>query len=118
LPDLEQLNADIEKFCAKQIFRDRLWNSDRAFGELFDKISSGDAEWIAIAVKLGAVSDAHASESLVMAMSRALAKNPENVLSVLISNYKPGSFQAEMVFSTSEFDSNPNDRISKENACP
>jgi hypothetical protein len=96
LPDPTQLNADIEKFGANQVL-DRIWNSDRAFGELFDRISSGNAIWIAIAVKLRAVSDAGVTESLYMAMSRALAKNPESVLSVLTSNYKLGSFEAERV---------------------
>lgn len=97
LPGPAQLNADIEKSGARQLLRDRIWSSDKAVGELADKISSGDAEWIAIAVKLGAVSDAGATELLIMTMSRALVKHPANVLAVLSPKYKPGSFQAEMV---------------------
>ena len=92
LPNPTQINTDIEKFGAKQVLWDRIYNNDKIFGELFAKISSGDAEWIAIAVKLHTVSDGWASEALVMAMSRALVNQPENALSVLSSSFKSGLF--------------------------
>lgn len=99
LPSLKQLNADIEKFGAGEVLWDRLWNSDKAFGELIDKVSTGDAAWVAVAVKLNAVSDAGASEGLAIAMSRALVKNPKTVLSVLSSGFNKGLFLIEDICS-------------------
>jgi len=113
LPSAAQLNADIEKFGAKQVLWDRLWEDEKVFYQLIAKVSSGDAEWVAVAVKLRAVSDAGASELLEMAMSRALAKHPVNVLSVLSSYYNPGVFSVEDICSGAMLFDSPESQIDK-----
>jgi hypothetical protein len=97
LPSAVQLNKDMVKLGSHQVLWDRIWNSDRALDQLITKVSSGDAEWLAIAVKLHEVSDAGADELLEMAMSRALARRPVNVLSILSSDNEPDKFQVEAI---------------------
>lgn len=75
--------ADVRSLLTRQ-------GADRALSLLFDDDSKWDAvlegvatgtpEWLSVAADLRAVSDAHATETLVMAIQEALPKSPRGVL--------------------------------------
>jgi hypothetical protein len=62
-----------------------LWGTT-AWSQLTDKVASGDAAWIDVAVALSKGSDAGSTSELHDALSLSLAKNPEYVLKVLPKN--------------------------------
>lgn len=64
-----------------------LYNDRNKWNILLRKIASGDIEWLKTAVSLREGSDAHASETLSLAVGEALEHKPENVF-----NYALGRF--------------------------
>jgi hypothetical protein len=57
-----------------------LFDDDRRWDRVLTSIATGQRAWLNVAAKLRDVSDAHASETLDMAVQEALLKNPLEVL--------------------------------------
>jgi hypothetical protein len=79
--------AEIEKEGPK-VTLDRWFRDNERWERIFEGIASADSEWLAVAARLRSVSDAGASETLDMALQRALQRTPAAVL-VLVG---PSSF--------------------------
>ena len=60
-----------------------LFADDKRWDQLLDDIATGTSEWLAVAAELHPVSDAHASESLAIALQEALPRNPAGVLDLV-----------------------------------
>lgn len=94
LPPAEELKAAIDREGAKTVLWQGLWSGDggKVFDSLTGQIRSGDAQWLRLAARLRAVSDAAASELLDGAMSDALPRAPGRVLRVITLSDDPGGF--------------------------
>jgi hypothetical protein len=60
-----------------------LFAQDDRWDLLLDDIATGKTDWLSVAAELRAVSDAHASETLAMAIQEALPRNPTGVLDLI-----------------------------------
>ena len=89
LPPARDLGAAIENRGPARVL-DELWSDTGRWGQLMDSIATGRPEWLAIGVRLHAVSDAGASEELESAFLRALAAAPERVLPLLRGSPRNG----------------------------
>jgi hypothetical protein len=75
--------ADIERMMQEngsQKTLSFLFDDDRRWDRVLTSVATGQRAWVNVAAKLREVSDAHASETLDMAMQEALLKNPLEVL--------------------------------------
>jgi hypothetical protein len=61
---------------------DELWDQNR-WGSVVDQISTGQADWVALAPRLATGTDAGTSETLGIALALALPRNPAAVLAAL-----------------------------------
>jgi len=57
-----------------------LFQDDSKWDAVLEGVATGTPEWLSIAADLRSVSDAHATETLVMAIQEALPKSPRGVL--------------------------------------
>jgi len=64
---------------------------DARWDSLLEQVGSGTREWLAVAAQLRPVSDAHASETLDMAIQEALPHNAAGVLALVAA----GVFDAD-----------------------
>lgn len=61
----------------------RLWDSGECENAILDRVSTGDAEWLEVALALEPYTDAAAGETLEAAMSQAMQRAPSRVLPLL-----------------------------------
>jgi hypothetical protein len=64
-----------------------LFRDDARWDGVLNGVASGEIGWLGVAATLRPVSDAHASETLEMAIQEALPKNPAGVLRLLSRNH-------------------------------
>jgi hypothetical protein len=86
--------ADVQSLIAAQGARQALsvvLADDVAWDSLLEQVGTGTREWLAVAAQLRPVSDAHASETLDMAIQEALPHNAAGVLALVAA----GVFSAE-----------------------
>jgi hypothetical protein len=86
--------AEVRNLIAEQGARQALWrlfDDDAAWDSLLNQIASGRRDWLSVASQLRRVSDAHASETLDMAIQEALPRNPVGVLDLVAA----GAFSAQ-----------------------
>jgi hypothetical protein len=82
----DSIRQQIHKHGAKQTV-EALYTDNSAWGELLRNISSGEREWLQVAVELKDGADAGASEMIKFAVGEALANKPENVIDIAIKKF-------------------------------
>ena len=83
----EAIDRDIEQHGARAVVHRLLANGD--YERVMDRIDTGDARYVALALKLAPGADAGAAEELPIALAFALPRNPRAVLAVLGPNGFP-----------------------------
>jgi hypothetical protein len=88
----EEVRTSIAEKGARATLRALLADEER-WDQLIGEIGSGKSDWLEVAVQLRTVSDAHATETLDMALQEALPANPTGVLNLV----RRGAFTAHEV---------------------
>lgn len=85
-PESAKRLGDVRSLIAAQGARQALsllFTDDKKWELLLDDIATGTPGWLSVAAELRSVSDAHASETLAMAVQEALPRNPVGVLDLV-----------------------------------
>ena len=64
----------------------QLFEDDERWDQFLEIIATGKKEWLTIAAQLRPATDAHASETLDMALQEALPRNPAGVLDLVATD--------------------------------
>jgi hypothetical protein len=80
------IRQQVHKHGAKQTVA-ALYSNNATWEELLRNISSGEREWLQIAVELKDGADAGSSEMIKFAVGEALANKPENVIGIAIKKF-------------------------------
>ena len=84
--DPQAIIEKISKEGAYKIVWELFENTD-IWGWIMKKISSGEEEWLKVAVALSPGTDAHAGETLFSALGEALVKAPNKVLTLFSDDF-------------------------------
>lgn len=77
---------EINKRGAQKIVDD-LFNNYESWEYIMNKIASGDDKWLQVALALRPGTDAHATETLFLALGEALVNKPDKVLSLFSDDF-------------------------------
>lgn len=92
-----QIQAAVAQFGADAVVA-TLWGrgSDEGWLRVVDQVATGEEAWLALVPALRPGTDGGASETLHIAVSHALARNPRGVLRLIASGHEQGSMVCSM----------------------